>query len=113
LVEDSAACFRHNYYVDIVVLEEYSLDVPGAFTPLGAEPNRVVYVKGLGIKRLIQFRIYNRWGEEVFFTDDINKGWDGYYKGQLQNIDNYGYYVEAEMFNGNIQTKKGVILLMK
>ncbi|HOM35484.1 MAG: PKD domain-containing protein [Bacteroidales bacterium] len=113
LVQDSAACFRHNYYVDIIVFEEYSLDVPGAFTPLGAEPNRVVYVRGLGIKRLIQFRIYNRWGEEVFFTDDINKGWDGYYKGQLQNIDNYGYYVEAEMFNGTIQTKKGVILLMK
>lgn len=112
-VEDSVGCFRHHYFVDIIVLEQYSIDVPGAFTPLGAEPNRFVYVKGFGIKHLKQFRIYNRWGEEVFYTDDINKGWDGYYKGQLQNIDNYSYYVEAEMFDGKIQTKKGTILLMR
>lgn len=112
-VEDSMHCFRYNYYMDIVVVEKYTLDVPGAFTPLGAEANRIVYVNGYGIRNLLQFRIYNRWGEEVFFTDDIRKGWDGYYNGQLQNIDNYSYYVEAEMFNGKIQSKKGQIMLIR
>ena len=106
-------CFRYNYYIDIVVVEKYTLDVPGAFTPLGAEANRIVYVNGYGIRNLLQFRIYNRWGEEVFFTDDIRKGWDGYYNGQLQNIDNYSYYVEAEMFNGQVQSKKGQIMLIR
>ncbi len=112
-VEDSMHCFRYNYYMDIVVVEKYTLDVPGAFTPLGAEANRIVYVNGYGIRKLLQFRIYNRWGEEVFFTDDIRKGWDGYYNGQLQNIDNYSYYVEAEMFNGQVQSKKGQIMLIR
>jgi len=112
-VEDSLKCFRHNYYVDIVVREEYSLDVPMAFTPLGNPENRIVYVKGFGIKNLLQFRIFNRWGEEVFYTDDINQGWDGFYKGQIQNIDNYSYYVEAEMYDGSVRTKKGYIMLMR
>lgn len=112
-VQDSSQCFTHNYYIDIVVLEQYTLDVPGAFTPLGSEGNQIVYANGYGIRKLLQFRIYNRWGEEVFFTDDIHKGWDGYYKGQLQNIDNYSYYVEAEMFNGTIQSKKGNIMLVR
>ncbi|MDD4149760.1 MAG: PKD domain-containing protein, partial [Bacteroidales bacterium] len=113
VVEDSLRCFRHNYYVDIVVREEYSLDVPMAFTPLGNDENRIVYVKGFGIKKLLQFRIFNRWGEEVFYTDDIHKGWDGYYKGQIKNIDNYSFYVEAEMYDGSIKDKKGYIMLMR
>ncbi|MDD2385828.1 MAG: PKD domain-containing protein [Bacteroidales bacterium] len=112
-VEDSLHCFRHNYYIDIIVREEYSLDVPMAFTPLGNDGNRIVYVKGFGIKKLLQFRIFNRWGEEVFYTDDIHTGWDGFYKGQIQNIDNYSYYVEAEMYNGLIQSKKGHIMLIR
>jgi gliding motility-associated-like protein len=112
-VRDSLQCFRYNYFVDVTVIERYALDLPSAFTPLGHESNQIVFVKGFGIRKLLQFRIYNRWGEEVFFTDDINQGWDGYYKGQLQNIDTYVYYVEAEMYDGTIQTKKGNILLMR
>jgi len=75
--------------------------------------NSVVYAKGFGIKHFIEFRIFNRWGEEVFSTDDITKGWDGYYKGELQNIDTYKYFVRAEMWNGEIFERKGDILLMR
>jgi gliding motility-associated-like protein len=112
-VEDSAKCFRYSYYIDIIVREEYTLDVPGAFTPLSANGNSVVYADGFVIRKLLQFRIYNRWGEEVFYTDDITKGWNGYYNGQLQNIDTYSYYVEAEMFDGTTQSKKGHIMLIR
>ncbi len=112
-VQDSLGCFRNHYYIDIVIKEEYSFDLPKAFTPMGHESNQVVYVRGQGIKNLLQFRIYNRWGVEVFYTDDINEGWDGYYKGELQNIDTYIYFVEIEMIDGKILTKKGNILLMK
>lgn len=112
-VEDSAHCFRYSYYIDIIVREEYTLDVPGAFTPLSANSNSIVYADGFGIRKLLQFRIYNRWGEEVFYTDDITKGWNGYYNGQLQNIDTYSYYVEAEMFDGSIQSKTGHIMLIR
>jgi gliding motility-associated-like protein len=112
-VTDSLGCFTENFTVNIYVIMTYTLDVPKAFTPEGNEPNRIVYARGQGIKHLREFSIYNRWGEKVFTTDDINQGWDGYYKGKLQAVDTYVYYVEAEMFDGSIRNKKGDILLMQ
>jgi hypothetical protein len=43
----------------------------------------------------------------------LNRGWDGTYKGKLQNIDSYAYTVTAEMWNGQLMTKKGTITLLR
>ena len=113
-LSDSLGCYEKSFDIHIDVDMKLSLDVPGAFTPLSeGDGNNIVYVRGLGIKRLLQFRIFNRWGEEVFFSDDLNKGWDGTLKGKVQNIDTYSYYVEAEMYDGSIRTKKGNLMLIK
>ncbi len=112
-VSDSLSCFTEDFIINIVVEEKFTLDVPSAFTPEGHEINRVVYVRGYGIRNLKEFTIFNRWGEKLFTTDDINQGWDGYYNGKLQAVDTYVYYVEAEMYDGSVQTKKGTILLMQ
>jgi len=113
-LSDTLGCYESRFDIHIDVDMRFSLDVPGAFTPLSeGDGNNIVYVRGLGIKRLLQFRIFNRWGEEVFFSDDLNKGWDGTLKGKVQNIDTYSYYVEAEMFDGSIRTKKGNLMLIK
>ena len=113
-LSDSLGCYESRFDIHIDVDMRFSLDVPGAFTPLSeGDGNNIVYVRGLGIKRLLQFRIFNRWGEEVFFSDDLNRGWDGTLKGKVQNIDTYSYYVEAEMYDGSIRTKKGNLMLIK
>ena len=113
ILKDTLGCYEKTIDIHVDVDIKYTLDVPGAFTPLSEDENSVVYVRGLGIKRLLQFRIFNRWGEEVFFTDDLHTGWDGTISGKVQNMDTYSYYVEAEMFDGSIKTKKGNIVLMK
>lgn len=110
---DSLGCFEDNFNIHIDVDMRLTLDVPGAFTPLSGDDNSIVYVRGLGIKRLLQFRIFNRWGEEVFFTNDLHTGWDGTLNGKMQNVDTYSYYVEAEMFDGSIKNKKGTLMLIK
>ncbi len=113
-LSDSLGCYESRFDIHIDVDMRFSLDVPGAFTPLSeGDGNNIVYVRGLGIKRLLQFRIFNRWGEEVFFSDDLNRGWDGTLKGKVQNIDTYSYYVEAEMYDGSIRTKKGNLMLIQ
>ncbi len=112
-VTDTNSCFTEYYYVYVQVEEKYSVDVPMAFTPTGNPENAVVYVKGWGIMKLLEFRIYNRYGNEVFYTNDINQGWDGTYKGKMQNIDSYAYVVTAEMWDGTIKTKKGTISLLR
>ncbi len=110
---DSMACFTQMVNITVFVEEKYSIDLPAAFTPNGDGKNDVVYVKGWGIKNLLEFSIYNRWGEQVFTTDDINVGWDGTFKGKLQNIDSYAYYAKGELYSGKEVEKKGTINLFR
>ncbi|MBN2613443.1 MAG: gliding motility-associated C-terminal domain-containing protein, partial [Bacteroidales bacterium] len=113
MVADTNNCFTENYYINVIVNESYTVDVPTAFKPAGDPEDAVVYVKGHGIMKLVEFRIFNRYGNEVFFSDDLEKGWDGTYNGKLQNIDSYAYTVTVEMWNGQVLTKKGTITLLR
>ena len=112
-VSDKHNCFNETYNLNIDVTEAYSLELPSSFTPNGDNINDVIYVKGWGIKKLIEFSVYNRWGNRIFFTDDLRQGWDGTYNGKTQNIDSYVYILKAEMWDGNIVEKKGTINLLK
>ncbi|MFT3909057.1 MAG: gliding motility-associated C-terminal domain-containing protein [Ferruginibacter sp.] len=82
--------------------------MPSAFTPNQDGLNDVFKVLANKI-HLNVFRIYNRWGEEVFYTTDINKGWDGTYKGKLipgSYVYMVSYYTtcdpRARLMKGNI-----------
>jgi len=86
--------------------------VPNAFSPNGDGINDVVKVEGRGIVELV-FRIYNRWGEKVFETHDKNIGWNGIYKGVLQEMEVYTYAVEAKLVDGKIVPLKGNITLLR
>jgi gliding motility-associated-like protein len=88
------------------------LDVPNAFTPGRFGENAIVKVVGFGISHLI-FRIYNRWGQLVFESNDPNHGWDGTFRGTLQPMDVYAYTVEAQFSDGTHATKKGDITLIR
>jgi gliding motility-associated-like protein len=75
-----------------------SVDVPTAFTPNGDGINDIIYVDGWGIRKLNYFRIYNRWGELLFESNDIKIGWDGTYKGVPQNMETYVWQVSVETY---------------
>lgn len=57
--------------------------------------------------------VYNLWGNKVFESDDLTKGWDGIYKGQIDQEDAYGYYFEGLCINGEIIKLKGNVTLLK
>jgi gliding motility-associated-like protein len=97
---------------DIYVAFKPLIGVPNAFSPNGDGINDIVFVEGKGIVQLV-FRIYNRWGEKVFESHDQTFGWDGYYKGVLQEVDAYGYTVEATFINGETVNLKGNITLLR
>ncbi|MBS1664292.1 MAG: PKD domain-containing protein [Bacteroidetes bacterium] len=88
------------------------LDVPNAFTPGRFGQNGIVKVVGFGIQHMV-WRIYNRWGQKVFESNDPYIGWDGTYKGQLQPMDVYGYTLEVEYSDGTHTSKKGDITLIR
>jgi gliding motility-associated-like protein len=93
-------------------LFESLIGVPNAFSPNGDGVNDVVKVEGKGIVTL-SFRIYNRWGEKVFETTDQSIGWNGIYKGTLQEMEVYTYALEATLINGQTIPLKGNITLLR
>jgi gliding motility-associated-like protein len=111
--EDVFGCSNATYEFDIHIHPETFIDLPTTFTPNGDGVNDIIYVKGWGIKELKSFMIYNRWGELVFETSDIDVGWNGIYKGILQNNDIYVYKVRATSWSDKELTKEGHINLMR
>lgn len=111
-LEDSLQCYNIPKTLEIEV-SDATVDVPTAFTPNGDGINDVIKFNGWGIKRLIKFQIYDRWGQKMFETRDKNKGWDGTYKGEKQPSETYTYKVKVETKRNNIVTKKGTFTLMR
>lgn len=112
-VTDTMNCFTVDFMVHVDIMKKYSVDVPELFTPNGDGINDVISVRGWGIKELAEFRIFNRWGELVFETTDLNMGWDGIYKGEMQHIETFMYTVKVVSFNNETISKKGFIKLIR
>jgi len=98
--------------ISIYVDPESLLAIPNAFTP-GSGPNNEFKIILKGIASLNYFRIFNRWGNMVFETTDINKGWDGSFNGVPQPFGVYVYEVEATTSTGKIFEKHGNTTLIR
>tara|TARA_B100000508_G_scaffold141093_1_gene146532 strand:- start:38340 stop:41909 length:3570 start_codon:yes stop_codon:yes gene_type:complete len=94
------------------VCEEPFVFVPNAFTPNGDNENDVLYVRSTIVEELV-FRVYNRWGEKVFETDDIDKGWDGTFRGKKLDPDVYDYYLDGYCIDGQSFLIQGNITLIR
>lgn len=85
-----------------------SIYVPNAFTPDGNEFNQIFIPKfGPGIDPTkYNLMIFNRWGELIFETFDINLGWDGTYKGTPVAIGEYIWKIRYGIVDGIDQIEK-------
>jgi hypothetical protein len=61
----------------------------------------------------LEFRIFNRWGLEVYYGTDPKKGWDGTFKGVPQEMEVYTYLVLARFINKEPVQLKGNITLLR
>jgi gliding motility-associated-like protein len=99
--------------VTIEVFVDTLLWIPNAFSPNGDGENDVFRIFGKSIKT-IEFKIFNRWGELMFYTTDPNQGWDGTYKGKPMVPGVYVYMVEATYINDfKSKTEKGSFVLVR
>ncbi len=88
------------------------LDVPNAFTPGRFGQNSIIMVKGFGIASM-DWKIYNRWGQIVFESNNPFIGWDGTFNGAPQPIGVYAYTLDATFSDGTKTKKKGDITLIR
>lgn len=92
------------------------LKIPSAFSPNGDGLNDEFKIHLNEYEKLLTFQIFNRWGEMVFQTNNINKGWDGSYKNRPAPTDTYMYYVEVLLpgkNGGKVISLRGDITLVR
>nr|AUN35660.1 hypothetical protein [uncultured bacterium] len=112
MVKDEIGCIALDT-VKIRVLNGPTFYVPTAFTPNGDGLNDIFKPTPVGIAKLDFFRVFNRYGELVYETHDIGKGWDGTYKGIKQNIGNYVWSVSGTDRTGKLKVLKGNVVLIR
>jgi gliding motility-associated-like protein len=84
------------------------LYVPNSFTPNGDGLNDFFYVQGEAIQTF-KIQVFNRWGDLILESNDVNTGWDGKFNGQLVPQGTYVYKLSASSVTGRRTTKEGTI----
>lgn len=87
--------------------------VPSGFTPNGDGRNDVFKPIAYGIKVFDYFNVYNRYGQLLYSSADITKGWDGTFGGTLQPAGTYVFTAQGTDYLGNIIFKKGTVVLIR
>jgi gliding motility-associated-like protein len=117
-VYNEIGCQANDSVTLFMLCDNAQLFLANTFTPNGDGHNDRFYPQGKGMQKIMQFRIYNRWGEVVFEADDIQPnseliGWDGTYKGEFLKPDVYVYFVKALCYTGDVIEIKGDVSLIK
>jgi gliding motility-associated-like protein len=86
--------------------------MPTGFSPNGDGINDELLVRGRGVD-YINLKIFDRIGEKVFETSDLDKGWDGRLLGVPMNDNVFVYMLEVTFCNGETVKEKGNVTLVK
>lgn len=89
------------------------LFIPNSFSPNRDGKNDVLYVRGNKLSGIKIFRIFDRWGNLVFETNDVTHGWNGIYKNRMVDPGVFVYYVEALCTEGGVVFKKGNVTVLR
>jgi gliding motility-associated-like protein len=97
----------------VKTIEGVEIYVPTAFTPNNDGRNDVLRPIAKGIKDIVFFRIYNRWGQLLFDTKDEQQGWDGKFKSLPQQTQTIVWMFEGIGVDDKIYFQKGTTVLMR
>ncbi len=90
--------------------------VPTIFSPNGVGPdanNKLqVFCKEICVKDF-SLMIYDRWGQKVFESVDVNASWDGFYKGRPAQEGNYVFELTVQLYDESIVRKTGSLTLVR
>jgi gliding motility-associated-like protein len=109
-LDDNGCVIEDSLVVE--VYEETIIYIPTAFTPNGDGDNDYFYISGKNICN-IEYKIYNRWGQMVFETNELNSKWDGTLKDNTQNMEAFAISGKAGLCDGNSKTFNGKVHLLR
>ena len=112
LVTDELGCDQ-SLAIEVFV-KNLSIQIPNIFTPDGNGLNDSFKVLGPETLEVMEFRIYNRWGQLVYGNEDGQAAWDGRQNGELAPSDTYAYYVVVRVSEGTEPiTEQGEVTLLR
>ena len=100
-------------YVRVRVYKGPDIYVPTGFTPNGDGRNDRFTPFPVGIKSLTYFRIFNRWGQQIFSTNRLHDGWDGTLNGTKQPSGVYVWMIQAVTDDNRVINKKGTVTIIR
>jgi gliding motility-associated-like protein len=108
------SCSSNFVPIKIKVANKVYFYVPTAFTPNGDKINDNFKILSTGPAILKFFRVYNRWGQEIFTSHNINNGWDGNLDGKNMPTGVYVWTFEAiDGLTGEKVIQKGTVTLIR
>jgi len=99
---------------DIFITQDFEFYVPSSFTPNGDGLNDIFTGIGYNIQSF-QMDIFNRWGQNIYTTTDINAGWNGLIPntGNIALTDVYVYNILVKDGFGDLHTYHGTVSLIR
>jgi gliding motility-associated-like protein len=87
--------------------------MPNAFSPNGDGINEIFRPLAVGVISTDWFRVFNRYGQVMYESSNIQNGWDGTFMGQRQPIGNYIWSIKGKGRDGNVIEMKGNVVLVR
>ena len=95
------------------MFKQVEIYVPSGFSPNGDHHNDVLLPQLVGVKELKYFKVFDRWGQLVYQTNEFGKGWDGVYKGTRQPMESYLWIAEGIDVYGKAIKRTGSSILVR
>lgn len=99
--------------INLKALKGPAMYVPNAFTPNGDGRNDRFRFIPVGMKEVYYFRIFNRYGQLMFSSNNTEPGWDGTLSGKQQPTGTYVWMLSGKDFNNDIHTQRGTVVLIR
>ena len=113
IVDANGCNIKDTVYIDPGTCCE-EVFIPNAFTPNGDGINDEFKVTTSTGIELIQFAIFDRWGNRIWNTYDFRRGWDGSYKGAQESMNTFHYIFHYKcLTDGNTYMRKGDVNLIR
>ena len=87
--------------------------IPNAFSPNNDNSNDRFRVLISGDIEIVEFKVFNRWGQLVYDNENGLEGWDGTFNGNPQPSDVYAYLIVLRFPDGQEVVEKGDVTLIR
>jgi gliding motility-associated-like protein len=112
-VSNNIGCAAKDTISIKVLLTQPDILVPTAFTPNNDRKNDILKPIPVGVTKIDFFRVYDHFGQIIFSTNIIDRGWDGRFQGRDLNGGTYVWAAQGTDYTGKKITKKGTVTLIR